>query len=181
MQTDERKLAAKLKNGDTEVLGEIIDCYTGYVRAVIRNFSRGSFPEQDVDELCSDVFFMLWLHRENLDAEIGIRSYLSAIARNTVKNRFKAAKQPCEDISELDIPSDFSIEDAAELRETLRCIDEGLETLTERDGELFARYYFYGESTVEIARKLNMSEGTVRSALSRTRTKLKNYLMERGF
>lgn len=180
-KTNENRLAEKLRRGDTAALGEIIDCYTGYVRTVIRNFSRGSFSEQDIEELCSDVFYSLWRHRENLDAGIGFRSYLSAIARNAVKDRFKAAKPPCEDVSELDIPSDHSVEDSALLRETLRCIDEGLETLPERESEIFARYYFYGESTPEIARRLNVSEGTVRSALSRTRNKLKDYLTERGF
>lgn len=48
--TKERTLAAKLKRGDTAALKEIIDCYAGYVRTVIRNFSRGTFSEQDIDE-----------------------------------------------------------------------------------------------------------------------------------
>lgn len=181
MQTNEKRLAAKLRNGDTEALKEIIDRYTGYVRTVIRNFSRGSFSEQDIDELCSDVFFSLWQHRESIRADVGFRSYLSAIARNAVKDRFKSAKPLSEDISELEIPSGIEVEDMAQLRETLRCIDKGLSTLPERDSEIFARFYFYGESTPEIARKMNIPEGTVRSSLSRTRNKLKEYLTKRGF
>lgn len=69
----------------------------------------------------------------------------------------------------------------AQLHETIRCIDEGLKTLPERDGEIFVRHYFYGESTPEIARKMNISEGTARSSLSRTRNRLKEYLTKRGF
>lgn len=181
MQTTEKRLAARLKKGDTAALEEIIDRFTGYVRTVIRNFSRGAFSEQDVDELCSDVFYSLWRRRETLDAKIGFRSYLSAIARNAVKDRFKSAKPPCEDISELEIPDGFSVEDAAQLRETMRCLDKGLEELSEEEREIFARYYFYGESTPQIAKKLNLAEGVVRSKLSRTRSKLKEYLTERGF
>lgn len=181
MQTKERQLAVKLKKGDTAALKEIIDCYTGYVRTVIRNFSRGAFSEQDIDELCSDVFFSLWQHREALDVKLGFRAYLSTMARNAVKDRFKTAKPPCEDISELDIPSGFQVEDAAQIREMIRCLDKGLAELPEKEREIFARYYFYGESTPEIARKLNVSESTVRSELSRTRTKLKEYLTKRGF
>ena len=179
--TKERTLAVKLKRGDTAALKEIMDCYTGYVRTVIRNFSRGTFSEQDIDELCSDIFFSLWQHRENLDADVGFRSYLSAIARNAVKDRFKSDKPPFEDISELEIPSGFRIEETAQLREMIHCLDEGLSTLSERESEMFARYYFYGESTPEIARKMELSESTVRSALSRTRNKLKDYLTKRGF
>lgn len=181
MQTTEKRLAVKLKKGDTAALKEIIDRFTGYVRTVIRNFSRGALSEQDVDELCSDVFYSLWRRRESLDAKIGFRSYLSAIARNAVKDRFKSAKPPCEDISELEIPDGFSVEDAAQLREAMRCLDKGLEELSEEEREIFARYYFYGESTPQIAKKLNLAEGVVRSKLSRTRSKLKEYLTERGF
>lgn len=181
MQTSEKRLAAMLKKGDTAALKEIIDRYTGYVRTVIRNFSRGTLSEQDVDELCSDVFYSLWRHRETLDAKIGFRSYLSAIARNAVKDRFKSARPPCEDISELDIPSDFSVEDTAQLSETMRCLDKGLKQLPEKEREIFARYYFYGESTPAIAKKTGLSEGSVRSLLSRARNKLKEYLTERGF
>lgn len=181
MHTNEKQLAHKLKNGDTAALGDIIDQYTGYVRTVIRNFSRGTLPEQDIDELCADVFYSLWQHRESIKSDVGFRSYLSAIARNAVKDRFKCAKPPSEDISELEIPGNIEVEDMAQLHETLRCIDEGLESLPERDGEIFARFYFYGESTPEIARKMNISEGTARSSLSRTRNKLKEYLTKRGF
>lgn len=181
MQTKERQLAAKLKKGDTAALKEIIDRYTGYVRTVIRNFSRGVFSEQDIDELCSDVFFALWQHRGSLDVKIGFRSYLSAVARNAVKDRFKSSAPPCEDISELDIPSGFQVEETARLHEMIRCLDKGLSALPPKESEMFARYYFYGESTPEIARKMNISESTVRSALSRTRNKLKDYLTERGF
>jgi len=181
MQTKEKQLAVKLKKGDTAALKEIIDCYTGYVRTVIRNFSRGTFSEQDIDELCSDVFFSLWQHRETLDAKIGFRSYLSAMARNAVKDRFKSANPPCEDISELELPDGFSVEDAAQLHEMIRCLDKGLEQLSEEEREIFARYYFYGESTPEIAERMNTAEGSVRSKLSRTRNKLKDYLTKRGF
>lgn len=181
MHTNEKRLVRKLKNGDTAALGDIIDQYTGYVRTVIRNFSRGMLSEQDIDEICSDVFYSLWRHRDSIKSDVGFRSYLSAIARNAVKDRFRSAKPPSEDISELEIPCKIEVEDMAQLHETIRCIDEGLKTLSERDGEIFARYYFYGESTPEIARKMNISEGAVRSSLSRTRNKLKEYLMKRGF
>lgn len=181
MQTKEKTLAAELKKDDTSALKEIIDCYTGYVRTVIRNFSRSTFSEQDIDELCSDVFFSLWQHRDVIDAKIGFRSYLSTIAKNAVKDRFKSSKPPCEDISELEIPSEFSVEDAAELHEILRCLDKGLGRLPKEEQEVFARYYFYGESTPEIAAKLSITESSVRSKLSRTRNKLKEYLTKRGF
>lgn len=181
MQNNEKKLAVKLRQGSTAALAEIIDRFTAYVRTVIFNFSRGSIPEQDIDDICSDVFYSLWEHREKLDLTIGFRSYLSAIARNAVKDRFKREKPPCGDISELEILSGVSVEEQAELSEMLRCIDERLSELGEKERGIFVRFYFYGKTTAEIAQEMDISESNVRAVLSRTRNKLKEYLTERGF
>ena len=180
----EKRLAAELKKGSTAALGEIIDGLSGYVCTVVRNFARGTLSEDEIDELSSDIFFKLWQSRANLDVECGLRPYLSACARNAVKNRFRDIKQPelnSDDISELDIKDTFSLEDQAELNEIMRCLDEGLNTLSEKSREIFARFYFFGERTPEIARITGLSEGAVRSTLSKTRSKLKEFLMKRGF
>lgn len=184
MQNNEKELAKRLKKSNTAALGEIIDHYTAYVRTVIFNFSRGSIPEQDIDDICSDVFYSLWRSREKLDIKIGFRSYLSAIARNAVKDRLRSEKMSCEnidDISELEEAGDFSVETQAELNEMLRCIDKRLSELGEKERMIFVRFYFYGETTAEIAQEMEISESNVRSSLSRTRNKLKDYLTERGF
>lgn len=181
MKPTEQRLAERLKNGDAAALGKIIDAFSGYVCAVIRNFSRGALSEQDIDELCSDVFYRLWQKRDNLDAELGLKAYLSAIARNAVKNRLRSQKPPAEDIDELDIADDFSIVELAERRELMRALYEALETLSDAEREVFLRFYFYGEKSSEIAIKTGAAESSVRSRLSRTRAKLREYLTERGF
>ena len=181
MRTNEKELAKKLKKSSTAALAEIIDRYTGYVRTVIFNFSRGEIPNQDIDDICADVFYSLWEHREKLDVKIGFAPYLSTIARNAAADRFRSAKPPCEDISEPEIASDYSVEEKAEMSEMLRCIDEKLSELTEKEHEIFVRFYFYGESIAKISQRMDISQGSVCSSLSRTRNKLKDHLTERGF
>lgn len=181
MKQTEQQLAERLKRSDTAALESAMDGFSGYVCAVIRNFSRGALSEQDIDELCADVFYSLWTHRENLNAENGIRAYLSAIAANAVKNRFRTLKPPCEDISELELADDFSVERAAEQSEMMSELRKALETLPELDQEVFVRFYFYGESSSDIAIKTGITEGSVCTKLSRTRMKLREYLMKRGF
>ncbi|MBD5114981.1 MAG: sigma-70 family RNA polymerase sigma factor [Ruminococcaceae bacterium] len=179
----EERLAEKLKKSSAAALEKIIDGYSGYVCAVIRNFSRESLSENDIDELCGDVFFKLWQHRENLDPKLGLRPYLSAAARNAVKNRFRRNKAQMlsdGDISEFEIADDFEVAEQAELNELISCLKEGLRELSERDREIFMRFYFYGEKSAEIAAKTGLSDSSVRSALSRTRAKLKEYLTKRG-
>ncbi len=181
MKPMEQRLAERLQKDDTAALEKIIDGFSSYVCTVIRNFSRGAFPEQDIDELCSDVFYNLWKNRENIDAKLGLKAYLSAIARNAVKNRFRTQKPPADDISDLELADDFSIEEAAERREMMNTLCEGLQTLSDTEREIFLRFYFYGEKSSEIATKTGAAESSVRSKLSRTRTKLREYLTKRGF
>ncbi len=178
---NERRLAVELKNGSTAALGEIIDGFSGYVCTVVRNFSRGTLTEDEIDELTGDIFYKLWESRGRLDENIGLRAYLSTSARNAVKNRFRDTGASLEDISELDIADGFSVEDQAELNEMMRCLDEGLNLLPERDREVFARFYFFGERSSDIARVMGLSEVNVRGILSKTRSKLKDYLMKRGY
>lgn len=181
MKATEQRLAERLKNGDTAALGKIIDDFSGYVCTVIRNFSRGTFSEQDIDELCADVFYGLWEHRGSLEPKLGLKAYLSAISRNAVKNRFRTQKPPAEDISELELADDFSIEEAAERSELMNALYEALKTLSDAEREIFLRFYFYGEKSSEIAIKTGAAESSVRSKLSRTRAKLREYLVKRGF
>lgn len=180
MKSD-RKLAIALKKGSTAALEEIITDYSAYVCTVIRNFSRGRLSREDIDESAADVFIKLWQHREQLDAECELKPYISAIARNIVKNRFRLVSPPSEDIDEIEAASDFDLEQTAERAEMMRCLNEGLAEVSKEDREIFLRYYFYGEKTSEIGQKLGLNDSTVRSKLTRTRTKLKNYLTERGF
>lgn len=180
----EKRLAEKLKKGSSAALEKIINAFSGYVCAVIRNFSRESLTENDIDELCCDVFFGLWQHREGLDPELGLRPYLSAAARNAVKNRFRSGKSQTlseANLSELEAADVFRVDEQAELNELTRCLSEGLKELSERDRDIFLMFYFYGKKASEIAAETGIAEGTVRSALSRTRAKLKEYLTKRGY
>ena len=175
------ELIARLKSGDENVIYIISGEFSGYVLTVIRNFSGGVLSSQDMEELCSDVFFGLWQHRMGLEESFGLKPYLSVCAKNAVKNRLRSLKAPHEDIDELDIPDRLSVEHTAELHEMMELLNNALTDLSESEREVFLRYFFYGEKTAEIASAMRINRGTARSKLSRTRGKLKEYLKQRGF
>lgn len=178
---NEEKLLRALGDGDVRALERIMKKYSGYVCTVARNFSRGALSDEDVDEISVEVFCKLWERRAELDIKLGLSAYLSAVTRNSVKNRFRDRPPPCEDISELDIPSGISVEDQAELSEMTECLNEGLKLLSPKKREIFLRFYFYGERASQIASAMNISENSVRTELHRTRSKLKEYMSERGY
>ena len=67
--------------------------------------------------------------------------------------------------------------DAMELQ---KAVNGFLRSLPRREREVFLRRYFHLESTGEIGKTLKISEVNVRTLLSRTRKKLKAYLMKEG-
>ena len=178
---NDSELISALTNGDTKALEGIMKKYSGYVLTVVRNFSRGALSEDEIDEISVEVFYKLWSLRKNIEIKIGLAAYLSAAARNAVKNRFRKLKPPSEDISELEISSGFLVEDKAELSMMTECLNEGIEQLSEKDREIFLRFYLYGESASQIAKAMNITEGSVRTKLHRTRARLKEYMSERGY
>lgn len=177
--TDEIRLAGELKKGSTSALERIIELYTGYVRTVCNNLSRGILPAQELDELVQDVFIRLWENRANL-LEGALKPYLSAIARNAAKNRLRSMRF-ADDISEMDISSDIDIAQSAEISQALACLEEAISDLNAEDREIFLRFYFYGERTAAISAATSVPESTVRCKLTRTRQKLRKYMTERGF
>lgn len=177
----DQKLIRALADGDVSALERIMKKYSGYVCTVARNFSRGFLSEEDIDELSVAVFYRLWEQRGRLDMELGLRAYLSAAARNAVKNRFRDDPPPCEDISELDIPAEFSVEEHAELAEMLEILDEGLKALSPKRREIFLRFYLYGEQTSQIAKAMKITESSARTELHRARAKLKEFMSDRGY
>ncbi len=178
---NEEKQLRELSGGDVKALEKIMKKYSGYVCTVIRNFSRGALSEEDIDEISVEVFYKLWERRGALDIKIGLSAYLSAAARNAVKNRFRDLPPPFEDIAELEIPSAFSVENIAELSAMTECLNEGVEQLSKKEREIFLRFYLYGEKTSQIANAMNISESSVRTNLYRTREKLKKFMIGRGY
>lgn len=178
---NEERLLGALADGDIKALEKLMKKYSGYVCTVARNFSRGALSEEDIDEISVEVFYKLWNRRGELDIKTGLSAYLSAAARNAVKNRFRELPPPYEDITELEISSGRSVEDMAELSAMTECLNEGVERLSPKEREIFLRFYLYGEKSSQIAAAMNISEGAVRTKLHRIRAGLKKYMSERGY
>ena len=178
---DENKLLKALANGSKKALEKIMRKYSGYVCTVARNFSRGALSEQDIDDISVEVFYRLWNARQKLEIRIGLSAYLSAAVKNAVKNHFRSMPPPYEEITELELQSDYSVEDRAVFSAMTECLNEGVEQLPPKEREIFLRFYLYGEKSSQIAKAMNISEGSVRTELHRTRAKLKKFMSERGY
>ena len=73
------------------------------------------------------------------------------------------------------------VEEGLDAKELARAIRVFLNTLPEREQDIFLRRYFFVEESGEIAKRYGMKPATVLRTLSRTREKLKKYLTQEGY
>ena len=179
LDLDEKELLRRIRKGDTDALQQIIDGYSGYVYAIVKNIIQPPLQPEDIEEVVSDVFLRLWEKVETVDAD-RLRSWLAAVTRNRAKDKLRALhlSLPLEE-DVLDCTVESSEEDALR-RETGRIARDAVESLPEPDRSIFLRFYYLYQKTGDIAAALHMKPAAVRARLSRGRERLKAMLEERG-
>ena len=179
MELDEKQILRRLRRGDTEALGQVIDTYSGYVYAIVKNIIQPPLQPEDIEEVVSDVFLRLWEKADSVE-EGHLRSWLGAVTRNRAKLKLRSLhlSLPLEEDS-LELRCEGPEEDAVR-REARRLAREAVDAMAEPDRSIFLRYYYFYQKTEEIAEALGLRPGTVRVRLSRGRERLKTVLTERG-
>lgn len=177
---DENRLLRRLARGDSEALPPLIEAYSAYVYTIVKNIVQPPLPDEDVEEVVSDVFLTLW--ERAADVEQGrLRPWLAAVTRNKARDKLRALRlaDPLgEDYLLLSVPGPEEDLLARELRQLTR---RAVESLPEPDRSIFQRHYYLYQKTDEIAAALELKPATVRTRLSRGREKLKQMLAEGGF
>lgn len=179
LDLDEKELLRRIRKGDTDALQQIIDGYSGYVYAIVKNIIQPPLQPEDIEEVVSDVFLRLWEKVETVDAD-RLRSWLAAVTRNRAKDKLRALhlSLPLEE-DVLDCTVEGPEEDALR-REAGRIARDAVESLPEPDRSIFLRFYYLYQKTGDIAAALHMKPAAVRARLSRGRERLKAMLEERG-
>ena len=153
--------------------------YGPMCRGIARNVLR---DEEDVKECVNDTWHGLW---EAIPPERPqkLKAYIARITRNLAMKRlreYSAAKRQAVVVSyeELSacIPDHRSVEAELEGKELSRAIDRFLDTLSQRDRDLFMRRYWFFDSVKVLSRNFHMTENNVRVRLHRIREELKVYL-----
>lgn len=142
----------------------------------------------DVEEILNDTWLRAWNSIPPEKPE-SLKLYLARIARNLSFDRFRSQNREkrgggivtvaLDELREC-IGESASPESALETKELQKAVNRFLSTLPKRDRGIFLLRYFYLESTRTIAGRYAIQEDLVRAILSRTRKKLKQYLIKEG-
>ena len=160
--------------------------YGAYCLSVARNILEN---QEDSQECLND----LWLRAWNAippERPKQLRAYFAKIIRNLAINRHQAQTAQkragerfalsLEELADC-IPDPNTLEEALWAGELSRSLNAFLETEKELDRVLFVRRYFSCQSYEEMARDLGLSQGQVKTRLSRMRDRLRKYLNARDF
>lgn len=181
LMNSDKKLAERMKKGNEKAFEEIIYRFTPLVSNIIRNISSGYLSNEDIEEVTTDVFVTLWKNSEKLDVNM-LKPYIICIAKSRVKDRLRREnKFGIVDIDSVDIADDGDIFEKCENENLVSDLKEEITKLKEPDKEILIRYYYYYQPVKEISEIMGINIETVKSKLQRTRKKLKEELIRRGY
>jgi len=171
-----------MENIDNEAyINKLVIKYNNYLYKVINN-ATNTISEADIEEIIQDTFIILWKNINKIDDIKSMKSYLSVIAKNLLKKRYKNV-QITYDLSDYEnfIADSLSLDSLIEQKEKESLIQKELDKMCIEDKNIFMEYYYSSKKINEIARLLNISESKVKVKLHRIRKKLRKILKEGGY
>lgn len=163
---DDAALVAAARSGSDEAFARIVDRYQSPVRGFLR---RVSGNDADADEIAQDAFVDAWTHLGGLRDGAKLKSWLFAIAWRKAKARARSmshtrtretAWQALQPVSE------------APQRELALAMQQALAELPEEQRAAVALCLAGGWSHSDAANVLDLPLGTVKSHVTRGRTRL---------
>ena len=141
---------------------------------------------EDIDECVGDVFahcFFYFDRHEELKGDL--KAFVAAVTRNKAVDTYRKVARHRErnvSIEETEeLVSEESVADSAETTEMRRLLYDKVSELGEPDSTIIIQKYFYGRSSKEIARIVELSADNVRARGSRAVKKLRELLLQAGF
>ena len=172
----------KYKNNQELDLEKVIDEYSPYVRTIIKNMASQYISVEDIEEIISDTFFILWKNTEKLEDDKILSSYIAGITRNLVKEKSRVININF-DISDYEntLQDNIKVDMICEQREKVNILEKTVKELNEDDISIFNLYYYSSMKISEIAKVLNMSDFNVKMRLYRIRKKIKKEFSKGGY
>lgn len=178
---EDQEIISQIWERREEGLQALAEKYEHYCYTVSYGILRNT---EDVEECVNDTWLRVWdaipPHQPN-----NLAGFLAKIVRNLSLNyaqKKHAGKRGgyegtyvIEELAEC-ISDGKRVEERIESQELVKAIEAFLKRQTAKKRVVFLRRYFYMDSVREIAEKMDMKEGTIKSILSRMRGELQEWL-----
>lgn len=172
---DDHELTAMLVRGDRLAFTEIYSRHISRLYTLVFRYVKDTATAKDI---LQQIFEKLWTMREGLGPDINIRSYLYAMARNSVINYIRnnqTAMRHNYAIVQQRGETDDDIYEKAEAENRIKELMDVIGKLPEQQRKV-ALYRCEGLSNNEIAKLMNLSLNTVNSHYMQCMKNLKRML-----
>lgn len=183
---DDKHIVAQARRGDLSAFEELVIRYEKRVYAIAL---RSSGSPEDAADITQEVFLKVWRSMESFRGDSGFSTWLFRITMNLCvdharRRQTQPQTQPLvqgEEDDERPIPDTaLTPEEHLENSELGRELAAALDEVSDEHRRIVLLRDVSGMSYTEIAEVLEISEGTVKSRLSRARIALRKILLKRG-
>lgn len=187
----DRLLVARMARGDEQAMQALVRVHGGVVYALARSILR---EPADAEEVAADTFMQAWRSAASFDpARSSVVGWLGVIARSRALDRVRARNRQARflthdtEFTQVEAlegaqPDSLTPDRAAEQAEARVLVARALRELPEPQRQVIELAYFGGLSQSEIAARLAMPLGTVKTrtlaAMRQLRTRLGPLLRE---
>lgn len=149
-----------------------------YYPALVK-FSEIYLHDQSACEDTVQSFFIsFWTGADRLKINTSLKSYFYTSIKNLCLNRIRDLKvQDKYEILYVESLVNNASDDVIFDSDIFNSINAAIEFLPKQMAEIFCQKYFEGKQLKDIAKEMDISEGTVKTQLHRARTKLREKLL----
>lgn len=180
---EDRHIVALLLRRAESALKLVEEKYGRRLYAMAMNILGSSL---DAEEAVNDTYLALWNTIPPAEPD-PLSAYTYRVVKNIALTRLRRETAQRRDSRYLVCLDELAecvgrenLEDTVQARDLGRAINGFLGTLSKENRIIFLRRHWFGDSIPDIADRLGFSENTVSVRLSRTRSKLKEYLLKEG-
>lgn len=184
---DERKCIRAAAKGDTEAFEKLV---LQYQDQIFRLCLRMTGNEEDAADMTQEAFLKVWKHLESFQFDASFSTWLYRLASNCCLDLLRARKrkptisltvEDDEQSQVLDVTDSAPTpEEAAICQEEREHLQQAMKQLDDEQRQILTLRVVNDLSYTEIAKILQIKEGTVKSRLSRARDQLRKILTEIG-
>lgn len=169
----------QFRAGEEHAFDQVVSEYTGPAYAAALQILRDPAL---AEEAVQDAFVRLWQRAKQFEPGKGAeRSWIMAIVRNQAIDVLRKRARTMERSID-DAPTVYALRDPADVWQSVlegltgETVLQAIRELPAEQQEVVVRAYYEGKKLVDVARELDIPEGTARSRLRLALTKLRDTL-----
>ena len=162
----DKGLLKKIQSGEQEAL-EVL--FKKYFQSLCEFASSYVNQREVAEEIVSDVFFSIWIKRNEITIKLSLKSYLFAAVKNKSLDQLKKQQQVYSDLTTLDNEGHAdspSVLSEIDYRDLEKEVNDMIEELPPQRQKVFKLNRFEGLKYKEIADILKISVNTVQKQMT---------------